>query len=514
MHKVDIFDTTLRDGEQSPGCSLNGAEKLEIAQQLARLGVDVIEAGFAASSPGDFAAVKAIAEQVRGPVITALARGVKSDIEAVAEAVRPAERPRIHIVVSASDIHLKNKLRKSKEEVLQMGVDSVRFARNLCDDVEYSTEDASRADLDYLCHTLEQVIKAGATVVNIPDTVGYAVPGEWFERFHAIMQRVSNIDKVKVSVHCHNDLGMAVANSLEAIRAGVHQVEGCFNGIGERAGNASLEEIIMALHMRPDYYNARTDINLKELYRTCHLIANRMGMPIPRNKAIVGGNAFAHSSGIHQDGVIKDRQNYEIISPELIGLQSSDIILTARSGRAALSYRLKALGYELAQDDLNAVYQRFLTVADRKKEVFDEDLRAIMHNQVVHMPETFVLEHLGIRSVSGETPSAHVRLRVGEEVKEATAQGDGPVDAAYKAVDHLTGLTVKLEDYSVRSVTGGQEAMGEATVKVRDNGHQVIGRAATTDVIEASVMAYVNAMNKILEERVMRGEKIPVLNVP
>jgi 2-isopropylmalate synthase len=293
MRKVDIFDTTLRDGEQSPGCSLNGAEKLEIAHQLARLGVDVIEAGFAASSPGDFAAVKMIAEQVRGPVITALARGVRSDIEAVAEAVKPAARSRIHIVVSASNIHLESKLRKSKDEVLQMGIDSVRLARNLCGDVEYSTEDASRADLDYLCRTLEAVINAGATVVNIPDTVGYAVPGEWFEAFYAIMQRVPNIDKATVSVHCHNDLGMAVANSLEAIRAGVGQVEGCFNGVGERAGNASLEEIIMALHMRQDYYNARTNINLKELYRTCHLISNRMGMPIPRNKAIVGANAFA-----------------------------------------------------------------------------------------------------------------------------------------------------------------------------------------------------------------------------
>ncbi len=514
MRKVDIFDTTLRDGEQSPGCSLNAAEKLEIAHQLARLGVDVIEAGFAASSPGDFAAVKTIAEQVKGPVITALARGVRSDIEAVAEAVKPAERPRIHIVVSASDIHLQRKMRKSKEEVLQMGVDSVRLARHLCDDVEYSTEDASRADLDYLCRTLEAVIKAGATVVNIPDTVGYAVPGEWFETFTAVMHRVPNIDKVKVSVHCHNDLGMAVANSLEAIRAGVQQVEGCFNGIGERAGNASLEEIIMALYMRPDYYNARTDINLKELYRTCQLIANRMGMPIPRNKAVVGGNAFAHSSGIHQDGIIKDRLNYEIISPELIGLQSSDIILTARSGRAALSYRLKALGYELSQDALNEVYQRFLEVADRKKEVFDEDLRAIMNDQAVHMPEVFKLERLAISSVSGETPSATVRLRVGEEVKETTAHGDGPVDAAYKAVDELTGFEIKLDDYQVRSVTAGQEAMGEATVKVRDNGHQVIGRAATTDVVEASVLAYVNAMNKIVEERAMRGEKIPVPNVP
>jgi 2-isopropylmalate synthase len=389
MRQVDIFDTTLRDGEQAPGCSLNAAEKLEIAHQLARAGVDVIEAGFAASSPGDFAAVKMIAEQVKGPVITALARGVREDIDAVAAAVKPAEHPRIHIVVSASDIHLQRKMRKSKDEVLQMGIDSVRYARHFCDAVEYSTEDASRANLDYLSRTLEEVIKAGATVVNIPDTVGYAVPGEWFETFMAIMNRVPNIDKVKISVHCHNDLGMAVANSLEAIRAGAQQVEGCFNGVGERAGNASLEEVIMALHMRPDYYNARTNINLKELYRTCHLISNRMGMPIPRNKAVVGGNAFAHSSGIHQDGVLKDRTNYEIIRPELIGLQSNDIILTARSGRAALGYRLQALGYALTRDEISEVYKRFLEVADRKKEVFDEDLRVIMNDHVVHMPETF-----------------------------------------------------------------------------------------------------------------------------
>lgn len=514
MRKIDIFDTTLRDGEQSPGCSLNAAEKLEIAHQLARLGVDVIEAGFAASSPGDFAAIKTIAEQVRGPVITALARGVKDDIDAVAEAVKPAERPRIHIVVSASNIHLERKMRKSKDAVLQMGVDSVRYARNLCGEVEYSTEDASRADLDYLCRTLEEVIKAGATVVNIPDTVGFAVPGEWYETFSAVMHRVPNIDKAKISVHCHNDLGMAVANSLEAIRAGAQQVEGCFNGIGERAGNASLEEIIMAIHMRPEYYNARTNINLQEIYRTCHLISNRMGMPIPRNKAIVGGNAFAHSSGIHQDGILKDRQNYEIISPELIGLQSSDIVLTARSGRAALNYRLSALGYHLTQEELNTVYQRFLAVADRKKEVFDEDLRAIMNDQVVHMPETFKLEHLAIASVSGGTPSATIRLRVGDKVQEASAEGNGPVDAAYKAVDQVTGFSVHLEDYGVRSVTGEQTAMGEATVKVRDNGDQVIGRAVTTDVIEASVLAYINAMNKIVEERAMHGDKTPMPNLP
>lgn len=391
MRKIDIFDTTLRDGEQAPGCRLNTAEKLEIAHQLARTGVDVIEAGFAASSPGDFAAVKTIAERVRGPVIAALARGVRSDIEAVAEAIKSAERPRIHIVVSASNIHLERKMRKSKDTVLQMGIDSVRLARNFCDDVEYSTEDASRADLDYLSRTLEAVIEAGATVVNIPDTVGYAVPGEWFETFMAIMNRVPNIDKAKLSVHCHNDLGMSVANSLEAVRAGAQQVEGCFNGVGERAGNAALEEIIMALYMRPDYYKARTGIQMKELYRTCHLISDRMGMPIPRNKAVVGGNAFAHSSGIHQDGVIKDRSTYEIISPELIGLEASDIVLSARSGRAALNYRLKALGYELEQEELNRTYQRFLDVADRKKEVLDEDLRALMGDHLVTAPKAFEL---------------------------------------------------------------------------------------------------------------------------
>jgi 2-isopropylmalate synthase len=514
MRKIEVFDTTLRDGEQSPGCSLNGAEKLEIAHQLARLGVDVIEAGFAASSPGDFAAVRTIAEQVRGPVITALARGVKSDIDAVAEAVKPAERPRIHIVVSASNIHLERKMRKSKDDVLQMGIDSVRYARNLCDDVEYSTEDASRADLDYLCRTLEEVIKAGATVVNIPDTVGFAVPGEWYEAFSAIMHRVPNIDKARISVHCHDDLGMAAANSLEAIRAGATQVEGCFNGIGERAGNASLEEIIMAIHMRPDYYNARTDIKLDEIYRTCHLISNRMGMPIPRNKAVVGGNAFAHSSGIHQDGILKDRQNYEIISPELIGLKSHDIVLTARSGRAALNYRLSALGYELTKEELDATYKRFLEVADRKKEVFDEDLRAIMNDQVVDSAETFVLQHLAFSSVSGKQPNATVELRVGDDTRDATSEGDGPIDAAYKAVDMLTDLTVKLEDYTVRSVTGGQEAMGEATVKVRDDDHNVTGRGVSTDVVEASVLAYINAMNKIVEERLRHGGKIAIPNVP
>jgi 2-isopropylmalate synthase len=378
MRKVDIFDTTLRDGEQAPGCRLNESEKVEIAHQLARMGVDVIEAGFAASSPGDYKAIKRIAEEVRGPVIAALARGVKEDINAAAGAVSPAERARIHIVVSSSNIHLETKMRKSREAVLDMAIDSVRYARNLCWEVEYSPEDASRADSDYLCRTLEEVIRAGATVVNIPDTVGFAVPGEWHQMISDIRNRVPNIDKAKISVHCHNDLGMAVANSLEAVRAGVDQVEGCFNGIGERAGNASLEEIVLAIHLHSDYYQAYTTIKLKEIYPTCHLVSKYTGLPIPRNKAVVGGNAFAHASGIHQDGVLKDHRNYEIITPELIGLKSRDIVLTARSGRSALNYRLASLGYHLSANDLDTVYRNFLEVADRKKEVFDEDLRAIM----------------------------------------------------------------------------------------------------------------------------------------
>jgi 2-isopropylmalate synthase len=381
MRKIDIFDTTLRDGEQAPGCQLNAREKLEIAHQLARMGVDVIEAGFAASSPGDFKAIKTIAEEVRGPIITALTRGVKEDINAAAEALSPAERPRIHIVLSSSDIHLKTKMRKSGETVLQIGIDSVRYARNLCGEVEYSPEDASRADRDYLCRTLEEVIKAGATVINIPDTVGFAVPGEWHELFSDIRNRVPNIDQAKISVHCHNDLGMAVANSLEAVRAGVDQVEGCFNGLGERAGNACLEEIIMAIHLHPEYYQAFVSIDLKEIYRTCHLISRNTGMPIPRNKAVVGGNAFAHASGIHQDGILKDQRNYEIISPKLIGLKSREIVLTARSGRAALNYRLSNLGYCLSPKELDAVCQNYLRMADRKKEIFDEDLRCIMGEQ-------------------------------------------------------------------------------------------------------------------------------------
>lgn len=376
--KVFVFDTTLRDGEQSPGASLTGAEKLEIARQLARLNVDVIEAGFPSSSPGDFEAVRQIAREVRGPVITALARAVKADIDAVWEAVRDAERPRIHIVLGASDIHARGKFRRSREELLEMGVAAVRYARALCPDVQYSTEDASRSDRRYLCQVVEAVIEAGATVVNIPDTVGWAVPAQWGRLIADIRRRVPNIHRATLSVHCHNDLGMAVANSLAAVKAGAQQVEGAINGIGERAGNASLEEVVMALKVRRAYYGVGTGIVTSELAATSAMVSRLTGLAVARNKAIVGANAFAHSSGIHQDGVLKERTNYEIICPEEVGAADAQIVLTARSGRHAVRHRLEALGYAVTPDDLDRLHARFLALADIRKEVFDDDLHALM----------------------------------------------------------------------------------------------------------------------------------------
>jgi 2-isopropylmalate synthase len=378
VRKLQIFDTTLRDGEQSPGASLTESAKLEIAKQLAYMNVDVIEAGFPSSSPGDFRAVQAIAGSVRGPVITALARAVKSDIDAVWDAVRPASRPRIHIVLGSSDIHAKHKLRKSRAEVLQMGVEAVRYARSLCPDVEYSTEDASRSDRNYLCQVVEAVIDAGATVVNIPDTVGWATPAQWGRLISHIRRNVPNIGRAILSVHCHNDLGMAVANSLAAVKAGAQQVECTVNGIGERAGNASLEEVVMAIKARKDYYGAETGIVTSELSAASQLVSRLTGLVVARNKAIVGANAFAHSSGIHQDGVLKERSNYEIFQPEDVGAPGTEIVLTARSGRHALRHRLEILGYDVSNDDLERIHPRFLALADNKKQVIDDDLHALI----------------------------------------------------------------------------------------------------------------------------------------
>jgi len=496
--QVFIFDTTLRDGEQSPGASLTGPEKLEIARQLARLKVDVIEAGFPSSSPGDFEAVREIARNVKGPVITALARAVQADIDAVWQAVREAERPRIHIVLGSSDIHAQHKFKRSREELLQMGVEAVRYAKSLCPDVEYSTEDASRSDPAYLCQVVQAVIEAGATVVNIPDTVGFAVPAQWGRLISRIRRSVPNIDKAILSVHCHNDLGMAVANSLASVKAGAQQVECTVNGIGERAGNASLEEVVMGIAVRGGYYGADTGIVTQELCRTSAMVSRLTGLAVARNKAVTGANAFAHSSGIHQDGVLKSRENYEIMSPDQVGAGETQIVLTARSGRHAVRHRLQCLGYEVTGDELDRLHVRFLALADAKKQVFDEDLHALISDERGASDETYRLEDIRVTSGTSVAPTATVRLRSVDGVKETTATGDGPVDACFRAVDQATGTPVTLKSYRLAATTGDKAALGEAHVEVELDGRSVSAHGASTDVIEASVRAYVNALNRLL----------------
>ena len=496
--KVDIFDTTLRDGEQSPGASLTGPEKLEIARQLARMKVDVIEAGFPSSSPGDFEAVRQIAKTVKGPVVTALARAVKADIDAVWESVREAERPRIHIVLGSSDIHAKSKFRKSREELLQMGVEAVRYAKTLCPDVEYSTEDGSRSDRNYLCQVIEAVIEAGATVVNVPDTVGWAIPAEWGRLISYIRRSVPNMDKAILSVHCHNDMGLAVANSLAAVKAGAQQVECTINAIGERAGNASLEELVMALKARRKYFGATSGVISEELCRSSRLVSRMTGLAVARNKAIVGANAFAHSSGIHQDGVLKNRGNYEIFSPAEVGAEGTQIVLTARSGRHAVRHRLSELGYEITQEELDRLHPRFLAVADAKKEVFDDDLHALMADARGSDTQAYSLE--GIRVICGTAtvPSATICLQKGSGMVEKWSDGDGPVDACFKAIDAITDMPVKLIDYKLNAATAEKGAVGEAKVVLQLDGRTVTGHGASTDIIEASVRAYINAVNRLI----------------
>ncbi len=499
MRKVDIFDTTLRDGEQVPGASLNRDEKIKVARQLAELGVDVIEAGFAASSPGDFVAVKSIAEQVEGPVITALARAVESDIVAVAEAVKPSKRPRIHIVLGTSDTHLKHKFRKSRQQIMDMGVDAVKFAKDLCEDIEYSTEDASRSDFDYLCQTVEAVIDAGATVVNIPDTVGYAVPEQWGTLITRLIETVPNIKQAKVSVHCHNDLGMATANSLAAIKAGADQVECTMNGVGERAGNASLEEIVMAVKMRGDFYNARTDIETTQIYTTSLLVRDLMHMPVQRNKAIVGSNAFAHSSGIHQDGFLKHRENYEIMHPSDVGIEKSDIVLTARSGRHALRHRLELLGYTYNEDqkeEFEKIHVRFLNVADRQKEVADEDLHGIVSDTPVEVPEQYLLEDFRVTSSHSGQANANVRLNVSGETIEEAGTGENLILAALNAVDKITKLPTYVKD--IQTSSNGREGAHHVQVSVGFHDQSFNSHASDTDVVKASIQAYLHSLNQLV----------------
>ncbi len=495
--KVMIFDSTLRDGEQTPGAKLNVEEKLEIAKQLARLNVDVIEAGFPISSPGELRAVQQITREVKGPAITALARTVKEDIECAWEAVKEAKKPRIHVFLAASDIHMEKKLNMDPQSCLEEAVRAVRFAKSFTHDVEYSLEDATRAREDYILKIVEAVIDAGATVVNLPDTVGYTVPEEYGRLIRTVKEKVPNADKATISVHCHNDLGLAVVNSLEAVKNGARQIECNINGIGERAGNAALEEIVVAMRIRNDHLPYETDINLTELYRTSRLVSRLTGINTPVNKAVVGKNAFAHSSGIHQDGMLKDKRTYEIINAEMIGAQASHLALTARSGRHAVKHQLESMNYHLDDEEFEKFYQRFIELADKKKEVYKEDLEALVIDVSFAEP-TYELEHLQTISGNKAIPTAVVRLLCEGEVYEETATGAGPIDSAYKAVDKITKIDTKLESYNLRAVTKGMDALGEVSIKITYGDKNIIGRGMSTDIIEGSVKAYLDSINKLI----------------
>jgi len=495
--RLYIFDTTLRDGEQSPGCSMNMDEKMRVAHALAALGVDVIEAGFPIASPGDFKAVHRIASEVKGPTIAGLARAHPKDIERAAEAVKPAERARIHTFIATSPIHMQAKLRMTPEQVLERAVDSVKLARSLAPEVEFSAEDAGRSEMDFLCRIVEATIAAGARVINIPDTVGYMTPDEFGGRIRELIENVPNADQAIFSVHCHNDLGLAVANSLAAVENGARQVECTINGLGERAGNASLEEIVMILGTRTDRYDIGTGIDTTKIVPTSKLVSQITGMPVQPNKAIVGANAFAHESGIHQDGVLKHQKTYEIMTPESVGWTTNRMVLGKHSGRAALKARYVELGVELDDEKLNAVFERFKELADKKKDIFDEDLMSILTEESEVQTERVKLVSLHAASGTRDTPVAAVELEIEGKLHKATAQGDGPVDAAFRAINSLVEPNGRLLLYSVNAITSGTDAQGEVTVRLQDGNHIVNGQGADTDIVVASAKALIAALNKL-----------------
>lgn len=499
--RIKIFDTTLRDGEQTPGVSLNIQEKLEIARQLAKLGVDIIEAGFAISSPGDFLAVKTVAENVKGIAVASLSRAIEKDIDRAWEAVQYAENPRIHTFIATSDIHMKYKLKMSEDEVLQRAISMVKYAKAYCSDIEFSAEDASRTRPEFLYKILEGVIKAGAIVVNIPDTVGYSSPEEFGMLIKGIKENVSNIDKADISVHCHNDLGLAVANSLAALRNGTTQLECTVNGLGERAGNASLEELIMGIETRKDYYGSIIhNIDTKQIYRTSKLVSSLTGVGVQPNKAIVGANAFAHESGIHQHGVLAEKTTYEIMTPESIGLSQNKMVLGKLSGRHAFEDRLKELGYNLSNEDVAKAFEQFKNLADKKKTVLDKDIEALVEEKVSEVEEVYQLESFQINSGNKIIAMATVSLEKKGELLTEAATGDGPVNAAFNAIERTVGFGLELQDYSLKGVTEGADALGEATVRVAKDGRIFVGRGVSTDIIEASVKAYLNAINRVMAE--------------
>jgi 2-isopropylmalate synthase len=497
--RIKIFDTTLRDGEQTPGVSLNIQEKLEIARQLTRLGVDVIEAGFAVASHGDYLAVKTIAENVKGATIASLSRASQSDIDRAWEAVCNAEAPRIHTFIATSDIHMKYKLKMTEDEVFERASTMVRYAKKYCSDVEFSAEDASRSRVEFLYRIIEEVIKAGATVVNIPDTVGYSSPEEFGRLIRGIRENVPGIEKVDISVHCHNDLGLAVANSLAAMQNGATQIECTINGLGERAGNASLEEIIMGINTRKDYYgDIAYNIDTKQIYRTSKLVSSLTGIKVQPNKAVVGANAFTHESGIHQHGVLNEKSTYEIMTPESIGLSQNRMMLGKLSGKHAFDERLKEMGYNLSPEDVAKAFEKFKALADKKKVVLDRDIEALVEEKVAEISEAYKLDSYQINSGNKLIATAAVSLCKDGEIITEAATGDGPINAAFKAVERTVGFEVELQDYSLKGVTEGADALGEATVRVMKDNRIFVGRGVSTDVIEASIKAYVNAINRVI----------------
>ncbi|MFO0919804.1 MAG: 2-isopropylmalate synthase [Planctomycetaceae bacterium] len=495
---VTIFDTTLRDGEQSPGCSMTVAEKLKVAEALTELGVDIIEAGFPIASPGDFEAVKAVAERFGDrTTICALARCRKEDIERAAEAVKGAKQKRIHVFLATSAIHREFKLKMAKEEIVRAAVEHVRLAREFCDNVEFSPEDAARTELDFLTEVVEKAIEAGATTVNIPDTVGYAIPSQFHRVISHLKQHVRNIDRAVISAHCHNDLGLAVANSLAAVEAGARQIECTINGLGERAGNAALEEIVMALRTRRDYFGIESRINTQKLCNLSRLVSSITGMVVQRNKAIVGQNAFAHEAGIHQHGVLQERSTYEIMKPEDVGYVGTNLVLGKHSGRHAFRTRVGELGYKLDDEAFQKVFDDFIVLADKKKDVYDADIVALIDNRVNSEPDRWQLARFHIAAGTGTIPTATVEVRNDrQEMLCDAAIGDGPVDAVCKALERIVGISATLEDYQVRSVSEGKDAQGEVLVEILCKGKRYHGKAVSTDILEASALAYLKALNK------------------
>ena len=497
--RVLIFDTTLRDGEQAPGCTMSLKEKLEVAHQLNRLGVDIIEAGFPSASPGDFLSVQAIASEVTRPVICGLARAMDKDIICAGEAVKPAPRKRIHTFIATSAIHVEKKLKMSKEKVIERAVAAVKLAKTFTDDVEFSCEDAGRTDWAYLAEVLAAVIEAGATTLNIPDTVGYCQPEQFGQCFAYLRQHVSGIERVVLSAHCHDDLGLAVANSLAAIANGARQVECTINGLGERAGNASLEEIVMNLKTRADFFGVDTNINTEEIYRTSRLVSKVTGVRVQLNKAIVGANAFAHEAGIHQDGVLKEPTTYEIMSPESVGWTGESMVMGKHSGRHAFKSRLATLGYDrLTDEEINRAFDRFKNLCDKKKTIFDDDLYAIVEEVVTNgAGKPYELIAVQITTGTALFPTATVRLRyLGQERVDAGI-GDGPVDAVYKTIERILGISLELEEYSLEAVTAGEDALGRVEIKIRSNGHSVKGHGTNTDTVVASAQALIDALNHL-----------------